>query len=81
MTDNRSPSLIPHCPNAFEPSVVAVFDGGEENNIDANESLEMTIMPLISLLSRPRMADAKLDKSERVVEGGNDMASVLDDGG
>lgn len=27
------------------------------------------------------MADAKLAKSERVVDGGNDMASVLEDGG
>ena len=27
------------------------------------------------------MADAKLDKSERVVDGGRDMASVLEDGG
>lgn len=46
-----------------------------------NESFEMT-MPLLFVLSvsMPRMADAKLDKSDRVVEEGNEMASVLDDG-
>lgn len=79
MTDKRSPFVIPHCPNAFDPSVAA-FIG--ENNSDANnESLEMTMpLPLLSS-SRQRMADAKLDKSDRVVDGGNDMASVLEDGG
>eukprot|EP00984_Skeletonema_dohrnii_P026072 scaffold15337_cov105-Skeletonema_dohrnii-CCMP3373.AAC.2 len=77
MTDNRSPFTIPHCANAFDPSVAA-FVGENNNGSDANESFEMTM--LLSS-SRPRMADAKLDKSVRVVDGGRDMASVLEDGG
>eukprot|EP00985_Skeletonema_marinoi_P003748 scaffold1630_cov110-Skeletonema_marinoi.AAC.2 len=76
MTDKRSPFTIPHCANAFDPSVAA-FIGENNNGRDANESFEMTML----LSSRPRMADAKLDKSERVVDGGRDMASVLEDGG
>ncbi len=48
-----------------------------------NESFEMTMPPpplLLLSVSMPRMADAKLDKSDRVVEEGNEIASVLDDG-
>ena len=75
MTESRSPLAIPHCTNAFDPSAAA-FAGENNNGSDANESLEMTM-----LSSRPRMAEAKLDKSERVVDGGKDMASVLEDGG
>ena len=75
ITDNKSPFAIPHCPNDFDPSVAA-FNGENKNGSDANESLEMT-----TFSSMPRMADAKLDKSERVVDGDSDMASVLEDGG
>ena len=75
MTDNRSPFAIPHCANAFDPSIAA-FVGENNNGSDANESFEMTM-----LSSRPRMADAKLDKAERVVDAGKDMASVLEDVG
>ena len=66
-----------HCPKVFGPSVAA-FVGENNNGSDANESLEMTMLSP----SRPRRADAKLERSERVVvEDESDMASVLEDGG
>ena len=80
MTDNRSPFAIPHCPNVFGPLVVALAGENTNGSDDPKESFEMT-MPPPPLSSRPRIADAKLDKSDRVVDGGRDIASVLDDGG
>ena len=77
ITDSKSPFLMLHCPKVFDPSV-AEFVGENNNGSDANESLEMTMLSP----SRPRRADAKLERSERVVvEDESDMASVLEDGG